>query len=322
MSKGEKLEEVKQLISLGKEKGYLTYDELNSSLPPDLLASDRFDNLMMMFGEMDIDVVDGATDTAGQSLGAESDEVISPVAEALEDRTALIEDEKEAALDFSPGMMPKTDDPVRLYLREIGSVPLLSREGEIEIAKRIEVGQREIALAIWSQPISLNWLFALGEQLHQEHITMGSLLAPSDEGEFETGVGPDAEKWKLKSLKTIRELRPLATQLQNFRARRQRVKPRSPGAEKLELQILAVSEKLVKKIESIGLAPQLIEEHVRKLKMIKFDLVYFFEILTTSRRFASISSLLENFTILSPRSKSCIETLNSSGDTAICFNRD
>src|SRR3989337_481042 len=126
MSKDDKLDEVKQLISLGKEKGFLTYDELNNALPADVLSSEQLDNLMVMFGEMDIEVVDSAE---GE---------IEEVEEGEELGEEFLEEEKEKEIDLTPGILSRTDDPVRLYLKEIGSVHLLSREGEIEIAKRIE----------------------------------------------------------------------------------------------------------------------------------------------------------------------------------------
>jgi len=137
MSKDDKLDEVKHLISLGKEKGFLTYDELNNALPADVLSSEQLDNLMVMFGEMDIEVVDSAEEGRFPPL-AESEEEIEEVEEGEELGEEFLEDEKEKEIDLTPGILSRTDDPVRLYLKEIGSVHLLSREGEIDIAKRMK----------------------------------------------------------------------------------------------------------------------------------------------------------------------------------------
>jgi len=127
MAKEELLGEVKKLISRGKEKGYLTYEELNSTLPADLVSSEQLSNLMTIFGEMDIEIVDAAEGDRAQKMadGGEAAEE-APETEELE------EGEKE--IDLTPGVLSRTDDPVRLYLKEMGSVALLSREGEIEIA--------------------------------------------------------------------------------------------------------------------------------------------------------------------------------------------
>jgi RNA polymerase primary sigma factor len=135
MPKQELLGEVKKLINLGKEKGFLTYDDLNSTLPADVVSSDQFSTIMTMFGEMDIEIVESA-ETERAPKAAEGEEAI----EESEEAEASEENEKE--IDLTPGALSRTDDPVRLYLKEMGSVALLSREGEIEIAKRIEEGKK------------------------------------------------------------------------------------------------------------------------------------------------------------------------------------
>ncbi len=284
MGKGEKLDEVKQLISLGKEKGYLTYDELNNNLPPDLLASDRLDNVMMMFGEMDIDVVDGAEDVADQPLLSPPAEVADELSEELEEQPALIGEEKEADIEFTPDLLPKTDDPVRLYLREIGSVPLLSRDGEIVIAKRIEEGKRDVTMAMWGLPSTLNWLFGLAERLRQDQLTVAALLASAEEEEFEAGVGQDEEKLKTETLRAIRDLRPLAVRLRQLTVQRQRTKLKSPLHRKLTERIDHVRGKLVKTVELIGLAPQLVEEQIRQLKALRLELMKTERVLAHCRR--------------------------------------
>src|SRR3989344_1855226 len=154
MSKDDKLDEVKHLISLGKEKGFLTYDELNNALPADVLSSEQLDNLMVMFGEMDIEEVE-----EGEELGEE-----------------FLEDEKEKEIDLTPGILSRTDDPVRLYLKEIGSVHLLSREGEIEIAKRIEEGKREVTSIVFGMPMTVKQVLSRGELLTQDAIGVGDLV--------------------------------------------------------------------------------------------------------------------------------------------------
>ena len=114
------MKEVKKLIDLGKEKGYLTYDDVNDMLPAEVVSPDQIDDVMSIFGEMDIEVVDAnqrvTLGGAGEDLAEEEEE-----------------EEKEADVDGD--IVGKTGDPVRMYLREMGTVSLLSREGEVEIAK-------------------------------------------------------------------------------------------------------------------------------------------------------------------------------------------
>ena len=114
----EKYDEVRQLITMGKEKGYLLYEEVNDMLPSEISSSDELDDIFSMFGSMGIEVVDSEQKFREAKDGEEG-----------------------AELDLTPGALDKTNDPVRMYLREMGTVPLLTREGEVEIAKRIERGQ-------------------------------------------------------------------------------------------------------------------------------------------------------------------------------------
>jgi len=122
MAKRGKSPDMKILISMGKEKGYLTYDEVNDILPPDVVSPEHIDDLMVLFGEMDIELVD--TDHGDSSM-----EVVK-----VDDKELL---EEEKGLTLRESGSGHTDDPVRMYLREMGSIPLLTREGEVEIVKRI-----------------------------------------------------------------------------------------------------------------------------------------------------------------------------------------
>ena len=135
MSIEEKYDEVRQLISIGKEKGYLLYDEVNELLPADITSSDELDDLFSTFGSAGIEVVD-------------SEKTYRE--EKLLDRTG--EGAEELELDLTPGALDKTNDPVRMYLREMGTVPLLTREGEVEIAKRIERGKLAVIKSISRTP--------------------------------------------------------------------------------------------------------------------------------------------------------------------------
>ena len=131
----EKYDEVRQLISIGKEKGYLLYDEVNELLPADITSSDELDDLFSTFGSAGIEVVDSEQKYREDKLL---------------DRTG--EGAEELELDLTPGALDKTNDPVRMYLREMGTVPLLTREGEVEIAKRIERGKLAVIKSISRTP--------------------------------------------------------------------------------------------------------------------------------------------------------------------------
>jgi len=140
-------EDIQKLIDTGKEKGYLTYNEVNDLIPGDLHSPDDLDDLITTIGTQGIDISED-----GPKFGADK---FDPDAEEGED----------VELDLTPGTLEKTNDPVRMYLREMGTVPLLTREGEVEIAKRIERGQMRVLKAISRSPIVIREVIALSDDL-------------------------------------------------------------------------------------------------------------------------------------------------------------
>ncbi|MFQ6078343.1 MAG: RNA polymerase sigma factor region1.1 domain-containing protein, partial [Thermodesulfobacteriota bacterium] len=151
-------------MSLGKEKGFLTFDEVNDNLPEDMISSDQMDEVLMMFDEMDIEIVD-------EALKASQDKEIGKLEE---------EGEPESLDLYSYG---RTSDPVRMYLREMGSVSLLTRDGEVEIAKRIEEGKREILEVVLNCPVAVRELIHLGKDLEEGKIGIKEITQSIDEDE-------------------------------------------------------------------------------------------------------------------------------------------
>ena len=145
MSLEEKYDEVRQLIQIGKEKGYLLYDEVNELLPPDITTSDELDELFTTFGNAGIEVVDSEQKYREDKL--------------LDRRS----EGSEVELDLTPSVIDKTNDPVRMYLREMGTVPLLTREGEVEIAKRIERGKLSVIKAVSRMPLAVQQVIDMGD---------------------------------------------------------------------------------------------------------------------------------------------------------------
>ena len=158
MSLEEKYDEVRQLIQIGKEKGYLLYDEVNELLPPDITTSDELDDLFTTFGNAGIEVVDS---------------------EQKYRETKLLDRRSEGSdieLDLTPSAIDKTNDPVRMYLREMGTVPLLTREGEVEIAKRIERGKLSIVKAASRMPLVVQRVLDMGDEMKNGERTLRELV--------------------------------------------------------------------------------------------------------------------------------------------------
>src|SRR2546421_5265859 len=165
MSIEEKYDEVRQLINIGKEKGYLLYDEVTELLPSEITSSDELDDLFNTFGSAGIEVID-----SDQKYLRDD---VKPI-----DRTQ--EGAEEVELDLTPGALDKTNDPVRMYLREMGTVPLLTREGEVEIARRIERGKLAVIKSISRTPLIAKKVILLGDQLHAGERTIRELVIFND----------------------------------------------------------------------------------------------------------------------------------------------
>jgi len=264
MAKQELLVEVKKLISIGKEKGFLTYDELNSTLPAEVVSSEQFGSIMTMFGEMDIEIVDAPEGERQQKsrpaaepeeAGEESDE-----ADAGED--------SEKEIDLTPGALSRTDDPVRLYLKEMGSVALLSREGEIEIAKRIEEGKRDIAFVIYGMPMTIEFILSLRDQLKNGKIDVREIvpIQETEEDFEEEEVERDYEELRLKTLEGLNTVRKVSTSLKGLYEKSRQAAKDPAKLKKIKKQIDAIREQVVDKMEAVNLHGVLKDRMVQRVR--------------------------------------------------------
>jgi RNA polymerase primary sigma factor len=202
MAKKHGMEEVQQLIDMGKEKGYLTYDEVNDYLPESVVSSDQLDDVMSLFGEMDIEVVDSEQKVSLPQTQGEGDEEGG-------------ESGEEEETEYEAGTLGRTSDPVRMYLREMGQVSLLTREGEVEIAKRIEEGEALVARVIMKTPIAFREVIRLGEKLAREQIGVAEITK-----EYEKEEGADAEGvQRERILGLVEKIRQHNEQLMELRQR-------------------------------------------------------------------------------------------------------
>jgi RNA polymerase primary sigma factor len=184
----ERYDEVRQLITVGKEKGYLLYDEVNELLPSEITSSEELDDLFNAFGSAGIEVVD-------------SDKAYRGEKDFDRDGSG---DEPE--LDLTPGALDKTNDPVRMYLREMGTVPLLTREGEVAIAKRIERGKLAVIKSISRTPTIAKRILITGDQLRAGERTIRELVIFSDE-EITDEVIEERKDDVLEQIEAVRRAR-------------------------------------------------------------------------------------------------------------------
>jgi len=196
----EKYDAVRQLIAIGKERGYLLYDEVNDSLPAEVHSSEEIDDLLTTFERNGIEIYE--------------DQASAKAARAVEVSTApgerdggVKEDahEGDGDLDLTPGSLEKTNDPVRMYLREMGTVPLLTREGEVTIAKRIERGQLVVMKSVTRSPIVIKELIAVGDDLRKGGRSIKEIVQFDDEELTEEKIA-NKTKQTLKHIEKIAKL--------------------------------------------------------------------------------------------------------------------
>jgi RNA polymerase primary sigma factor len=191
----EKYDQVRQLIAMGKERGYLLYDEVNDILPAEVHSSEEIDDLLSTFERYGIDVYEDLA-TAKAALATDSESGEAPAAK--EESSS-----EDGDLDLTPGTLEKTNDPVRMYLREMGTVPLLTREGEVAIAKRIERGQLLVLKTITRAPLILKELLKVGDDLRNGSRSIKEIVQFDDEELTE-------EKIEAKTRETLKELDKIA----------------------------------------------------------------------------------------------------------------
>ncbi|MCB5944926.1 RNA polymerase sigma factor RpoD [Acidocella sp. KAb 2-4] len=268
---------VKRLIAKGKERGYITFDELNAVLPAEQNSSEQIEDIMAMLNEMGIQVVESEE-------GEEAEAAIAPKEE-------LAEDEEQAG-NISESAVSRTDDPVRMYLREMGSVELLSREGEIAIAKRIEAGRDMMIRGLCESPLTFRAIIAWHEALNngrvllRDVIDLEAMQAGGEvvEGDFEAneemeedeegeGAGMSLsaleEKLKPEIFQHFEEIEKLYEKLAKLQTKR--LENLTAGGDvnsRSEKTYEKLRDELVAKVEQIRLHNNRIEELVAQLKVL------------------------------------------------------
>jgi RNA polymerase primary sigma factor len=198
-SKATERKEVKDLLAMGRDKGFLTYDEVNDALPADIVSSDQIDDVMSMFGDNDIAIVDEANKVKLPETKPPEPE--PSAAKDDSDQTPQEKKEEEEEDAYS-----KSNDPVRMYLRKMGSVSLLTREGEVEIAKRIEDGEKEVLDAVLHSSIAIKEIIQIGERLKKGKMRVREVIRDAPDEDDETFDEQGRTEQVVKLIDKIRRL--------------------------------------------------------------------------------------------------------------------
>ena len=248
MSIEDKYDGVKELIAMGKEKGYLLYDEVSEALPDEVDSSEDFDSIFDLIGEAGIEVIDSERQfSAVQKLGAS--------------KTAG-RDNDEQESDFVPENLEKTNDPVRMYLREMGTVPLLTREGEVEIAKRIEKGQRQVVKALSRSPVVVARILEFTDALRNGDINLKGLVILTEDEITEEVIATRTGDL----LSQTDEIRKLEIKATKVRQRLRRAKKDSAEYKRQLSQLARYRIPVARQVRELKLTPATYEKLVVAIK--------------------------------------------------------
>jgi len=276
---------LKNLIKLGKERGFLTYAEINDHLPDDLVDAEQIEAIISTFGDMGIQVYDQAPDQETLLIASDA----APVAQPDED----VEEQAEAALSTVDSEFGRTTDPVRMYMREMGSVELLTREGEIEIAKRIEEGLRHMIQAISACPTTVQEILDLATKVEKDEMrideVVDGLIDPNAKDDFdpkkaEVAASTDDEEAEIEEEEGETEEEQTAAQTASM------LKLKGEAMEKFA-RIRRLYEKLLKALENKGSKDK---DYLRVRDQISNELMAIrFTARTVERLSDSVRSLVE-----------------------------
>ncbi|HTZ40848.1 MAG TPA: RNA polymerase sigma factor RpoD [Syntrophales bacterium] len=249
ISKEIQSDEVKKLISLGEEKGFLTYDDVNEMLPSDIVSSDQIDEIIMLFGEKNIDIID-----------TEKGEKII-LKKAVEEAAETKEEEEDELLAIVPAGA-RTGDPVKMYLREMGLVSLLNRDEEVEIAKKIEEGEWEITDAVFSVLTSVKDVVGMGKELKAGDLRVKSIV---DNVEDEDGfVEEDIHSERV--IKLIDRITDIDRRSESLRRKLREKGLNEKERRDLEAKLAKNNKNIAKTCREINLSKKRVQKMVTKLK--------------------------------------------------------
>jgi RNA polymerase primary sigma factor len=237
-------DEVEKLLEVGKEKEYLTYDDINRLLPPDMNSADEIEAILDVIGAEGISISDSDEkfiEAAAAALGSNGD---GKIEDALDE---------ELDLDLTPGTVDKTNDPVRLYLREMAVVPLLTRDGEVSIARRMERGRQRVLKAISRSPICIEEIIQIGERLRRGELHIREVVTFNEQ---EPITEERIEQYQISTLESMGELRKSYARMLKLHDRVLEEPKKSPRLLRLRRKLACARVELSRQARALDLVLQ------------------------------------------------------------------
>jgi RNA polymerase primary sigma factor len=246
---------VADLISLGKKKGFLTYDDVNEALPPDAVQPDQIDDVLSTLDDEDIEVVDDATNLKIQARHVADEEMAPGKGSQKEEEADPAKPAAKTDEDYY-----KSNDPVRMYLRKMGSVALLTREGEVEIAKRIEDGENEVLGSILTSPVAVREIIDIGDRLKAHKIRVKDIVRDAEDEEHEFDE-EEADRRIIRLIERVRRLDKKHLDLTEARKTEADVRRKQ-----IDKELGDNKQELVETLQEMRLNKKTIDKIVGKLK--------------------------------------------------------
>ncbi len=273
------IQQIKVLIAKGKSAGFLTIDEVNKALPAELSSPEQLEDVIGIFDQMDIAIVDSEKEVKKISVsGSDPEDEVVP-----EPNLDMVEEED--VTDYSS----RSTDPVRMYLREMGAVPLLDRDGEVVIAKKIETGEQDVLYALVEVPVAVEELISVGEDLKQNRIKLKDVVKTIEEDD----PSEDEMNQRQRVILLLDEIKGMYKKKRKLYSRLDECNTLEKKVAALQKEIVGYKDEVVIRLRDIKLEKTLIdriietvEDYVRQMHNCQRDLSAY--ILSTGKSQAGV----------------------------------